>query len=136
MRSAMRPLLPLWYQEKRNWKRCEQSLSSVRVFQIKLRKRTPVLSCTFLFYVKQDNLAWAWTSVSERNEACEGRICAKHRIFSASIIDAAVTLHPITESSTWLDSFICCRINLCLTFITGKRLKPIIWNDERNSQVQ
>lgn len=62
----------------------------------------------------------------ERNEACEGSLCAQPKIISASIIDVAVTLHPITESSTWLDSFICCRINFCLTFITGKRLKTAL----------
>lgn len=38
----------------------------------------------------------------ERNEAREGSLGAQQKILSASIIDVAVTLHPITESSTWL----------------------------------
>lgn len=67
----------------------------------------------------------------ERNEAYEGTLDVQQKIFFASIIDVAVTLHPITKSSTWLDSFIC-----CLTFITGKRLKTALWNGGRKSQVQ
>lgn len=80
-RSAVHLLFSRWYQGIEREQKWKVFLPSERVFQMKLRKGTPVPSRAFLHCVKQDNLVWAWTFVSERWSLWREYTCKASNIF-------------------------------------------------------